>query len=165
MGTAIREPEQVHGPVHEGWQATATDTEKTKRFLMKVMLDSNICIYIIKQKPQSVLQRFQAFQVGDIGISAITLAELQYGAMKSDRPRRNRESLKEFVSVLDVAPFDAAATEAYGEIRAALEKAGRPIGAMDFLIAAHALSLGTRLETNNEREFKRVRGLRLENWI
>jgi tRNA(fMet)-specific endonuclease VapC len=132
---------------------------------MKVMLDTNICIYIIKQKPEAVLARFRAFQVGDIGISTITLAELQYGAMKSARPKQNRESLKEFVAPLDVASFDNAASEAYGEIRVALEKSGRPIGAMDLLIAAHALSLDARLVTNNEREFKRVRSLRVENWI
>jgi tRNA(fMet)-specific endonuclease VapC len=132
---------------------------------MKVMLDTNICIYIIKQKPQSVLARFRAFQVGDIGISTITLAELEYGAMKSARPRQNRDSLKEFVAPLDVALFDIAASEAYGEIRATLEKSGRPIGAMDLLIAAHALSLDARLATNSEREFKRVRALRIENWI
>lgn len=132
---------------------------------MKVMLDTNICIYIIKQKPEAVLARFRAFQVGDIGISTITLAELQYGAMKSARPKQNRESLKQFVAPLDVASFDNAASEAYGDIRVALEKSGRPIGAMDLLIAAHALSLDARLATNNEREFKRVRGLRAENWI
>ena len=132
---------------------------------MKVMLDTNICIYIIKQKPEAVLQRFRTFEVGDIGMSAITMAELQYGAMKSARPRQNREGLKEFVSVLDVASFDPAAADAYGEIRSSLEKSGQPIGAMNLLIAAHALSLGTRLATNNEREFKRVRGLRVENWI
>jgi tRNA(fMet)-specific endonuclease VapC len=132
---------------------------------MKVMLDTNICIYIIKQKPEAVLARFRAFQVGDVGISTITLAELQYGAMKSARPKQNRESLKEFVAPLDVASFDNAASEAYGEIRVALEKSGRPVGAMDLLIAAHALSLDARLVTNNEKEFKRVRGLRVENWI
>jgi tRNA(fMet)-specific endonuclease VapC len=132
---------------------------------MKVMLDTNICVYIIKQKPEAVLARFRAFQVGDVGISTITLAELQYGAMKSARPKQNRESLKEFVAPLDVASFDNAASEAYGEIRVALEKSGRPIGAMDLLIAAHALSLDARLVTNNEKEFKRVRGLRVENWI
>lgn len=102
---------------------------------------------------------------GDIGISTITLAELQYGAMKSARPKQNRESLKDFIAPLDVASFDNGASEAYGEIRVALEKSGRPIGAMDLLIAAHALSLDARLATNNEREFKRVRGLRVENWI
>jgi tRNA(fMet)-specific endonuclease VapC len=132
---------------------------------MKVMLDTNICVYIIKQNPEAVLARFRAFQVGDVGISTITLAELQYGAMKSARPKQNRESLKEFVAPLDVASFDNAASEAYGEIRVALEKSGRPVGAMDLLIAAHALSLDARLVTNNEKEFKRVRGLRVENWI
>ena len=131
---------------------------------MKVMLDTNICIYIIQQKPQSVLARFQDFQVGDIGLSTIALAELQYGVMKSARPRQNREGLKLFIAPLDVASFDIA-SEAYGDIRASLEKSGRPIGSMDLLIAAHALSLDVRLATNNEREFKRVRGLQVENWI
>lgn len=132
---------------------------------MKVMLDTNICIYVIKQHPQSVLQRFRFFPVGDIGISAITLAELEYGAARSGRPKTNREALEEFISALDVAAFDRQATEAYGKVRAVLEKKGRPIGAMDLLIAAHALSLGVRLVTNNEREFRRVPGLRVENWV
>ena len=104
---------------------------------MKAMLDTNICIYIIKRRPQSVLDRFSAFPVGDIGISSITLAELEYGAAKSAQPRRNREALEEFVSPLDLAPFDRDAAEAYGRIRAALERKGLPIGAMDMLIAAH----------------------------
>lgn len=132
---------------------------------MKVMLDTNICIYIIKRSPHSVLQRFRSFQVGDIGVSTITLAELEYGAARSAQPNKNREALEEFVSALDVAPFDRQATEAYGKIRVMLESKGRPIGAMDLLIAAHALSLGVQLVTNNEREFKRVPGLRVENWI
>ena len=132
---------------------------------MKVMLDTNICIYIIKQRPQSVLARFQDFHVGDIGISTITLAELQYGVMKSARPRQNREGLKLFIAPLDVASFNIAASETYGDVRASLEKSGRPIGAMDLLIAAHALSLDVKLATNNEREFKRVRGLQVENWV
>ena len=132
---------------------------------MKAMLDTNICIYIIKRNPDSVLRRLSSLQVGDIGISAITLAELEYGAAKSAQPKKNREALEEFVSPLEVAPFDRNATEAYGTVRAALEKKGRPIGAMDLLIAAHALSLGARLVTNNEREFRQVPGLRVENWI
>ncbi len=132
---------------------------------MKVMLDTNICIYIIKRSPQSVLQRFSAFQVGDIGISTITLAELEYGAERSAQPKKNREALGEFISALDVASFDRQASEAYGKIRAMLERKGRPIGAMDLLIAAHALGLGVPLVTNNEREFKQVAGLRVENWI
>lgn len=132
---------------------------------MKAMLDTNICIYIIKQRPQSVLDRFSALPVGDIGISSITLAELEYGAAKSAQPRKNREALEEFVSPLDIAAFDRDAAEAYGRIRSALEKKGLPIGAMDMLIAAHALSLGINLVTNNEAEFRRVPGLRVENWI
>ena len=132
---------------------------------MKVMLDTNICSYIIRRRPQSALQRFRSFQVGDVGISTITLAELEYGAARSAQPEKNREALEEFISALDVVAFDRPATEAYGRIRATLEKRGRPIGAMDLLIAAHALSLGVRLVTDNEREFRRVPGLRVENWI
>lgn len=132
---------------------------------MKVMLDTNICIYIIKRRPQSVLERFSSFPLGDIGISTITLAELEYGAARSAQPRRNREALEQFVSPLDVAAFDREGTQAYGRIRVALERKGATIGAMDMLIAAHALSLGANLVTNNEREFRRVPGLRVENWI
>jgi tRNA(fMet)-specific endonuclease VapC len=131
---------------------------------MKAMLDTDICIYIIKRRPQSVLDRFSAFSVGDIGISSITLAELEYGAAKSAQPRKNREALEEFASPLDIAAFDRDAAEAYGRIRAALERKGLPIGAMDMLIAAHALSLSVSLVTNNETEFRRVSGLRVENW-
>ena len=132
---------------------------------MKVMLDTNICIYIIKQKPESVLRRFRAFPVGDLGISVITLAELEYGASKSREPTRNREALEQFVSPLEIAAFDRQATIAYGQTRAVLEKRGRPIGSMDLLIAAHVLSLSVRLVTNNVEEFKRVPGLRVENWV
>lgn len=132
---------------------------------MKVMLDTNICIYIIKQRPESVLERFASHPVGDIGLSVITLAELEYGVSKSGNPSRNREALELFASPLEVAAFDRPATVAYGKLRALLEKKGRPIGSMDMLIAAHALSLGTRLVTNNIDEFKRVPGLRVENWV
>lgn len=132
---------------------------------MKLMLDTNICIYIIKQRPESVLERFAPHPVGDIGISVITLAELEYGASKSGNPARNREALEQFVSPLEVAAFDQPATVTYGKIRTVLEKKGRPIGPMDMLIAAHALSLEARLVTNNAKEFKRVPGLRVENWM
>jgi tRNA(fMet)-specific endonuclease VapC len=132
---------------------------------MKVMLDTNLCIYIIKKHPQSVIDRFSAFPVGDIGISTITLAELEYGVSKSSQPRRNRDALRQFIAPLEIAEFNDRAAEAYGRIRAALEKRGQPIGAMDLLIAAHASSLAVRLATNNEREFKRVDGLRVENWL
>jgi tRNA(fMet)-specific endonuclease VapC len=131
---------------------------------MKLMLDTNVCIYLIKEHPVSVLERFAAHPVGDIGISVITLAELEYGVAKSSRPAKNREALEQFVSPLDVAPFDRAATAAYGRLRTALEKKGQPIGSMDLLIAAHALSLNVRLITHNVKEFGRVPGLRIEDW-
>ena len=132
---------------------------------MKFMLDTTVCIYIIKRGPETVLGRFVSHPVGDIGISVITLAELEYGASKSTVPARNREALEQFVSPLEVAAFDRPATLTYGRMRALLEKKGRPIGSMDMLIAAHALSLGARLVTNNVEEFKRVPGLRVENWV
>jgi tRNA(fMet)-specific endonuclease VapC len=132
---------------------------------MNVMLDTNICIYIIKQKPQAVLERFSSFPMGAVGISVITLAELEYGVSKSKQPVRNSEALEEFISPLEIAVFDRPATIAYGNVRALLEKRGHPIGSMDLLIAAHALSLGVPLATNNVREFKRVPNLRVENWV
>lgn len=128
------------------------------------MLDTNICIYVIKQRPEQVLERFRSYPVGDVGISVITLAELQYGAGKSSQPKRNHEALEQFVSPLQVADFDRRASAAYGELRPRLEKKGHPIGAMDLLIAAHALSLGVPLVTNNVREFRRVPRLVVENW-
>ena len=132
---------------------------------MKVMLDTNICIYIIKQKPESVLERLSGFSVGDLGISVITMAELEYGATKSSQPARNHEALEQFVSPLQIALFDRQAAIAYGRIRTFLERKGRPIGSMDLLIAAHAVSLDVRLATNNVKEFRRVPGLSVENWV
>ena len=131
---------------------------------MRLMLDTNICIYLIKQQPASVLDRFAARPVGDIGLSAITLAELEYGVSKSSRPARNRSALEGFVSPLEVASFDRAATVAYGRLRTMLEKKGQPIGSMDLLIAAHATSLDVTLITHNVKEFGRVPGLRIEDW-
>jgi tRNA(fMet)-specific endonuclease VapC len=131
---------------------------------MKLMLDTNVCIYLIREQPSSVLERFAAHPVGDIGVSVITLAELEYGISKSSRPDRNREALKQFISPLDVASFDRHATAAYGKLRATLEKKGQPIGSMDLLIAAHAISLDVRLITHNVKEFGRVPGLRIDDW-
>ena len=129
-----------------------------------VMLDTNICIYIIKQKPPEVLKRFLEYQVGDIAISAITLAELRYGVAKSHYREKNAKALDELIIPLEILPFDEEASRSYGEIRAALEKAGTPIGAMDLLIAAHAVSLDVTLVTNNAREFQRVPGLKTADW-
>ena len=132
---------------------------------MKLMLDTNICIYIIKQRPVTVLKRFLEYQVGDIGISSITLSELRYGVAKSTHQEKNTKALDEFITPLEVVPFDEDAAHIYGDIRAALEKAGTPIGSMDMLIAAHAVSLGIPLVTNNTREFVRIPTLNIIDWI
>ena len=131
---------------------------------MKLMLDTNVCIYLIKEHPVGFLERFASHPVGDIGVSVITLAELEYGVSKSRRPARNREALEQFVSPLEVASFDRRATATYGRLRTALEKKGQPIGSMDLLIAAHAISLDVRLITHNVKEFGKVPGLRIEDW-
>ena len=132
---------------------------------MIYLLDTNICIYLIKRRPAQVLERFRRCAVGDIGLSTVTLAELQYGVAKSLFPAQNQQALDAFTLPLEVVAFDAAAAVAYGPVRAALERQGTPIGALDLLIAAHALSLGVTLVTNNPREFSRVPGLRVENWV
>ena len=132
---------------------------------MRYLLDTNICIYVIKRRPPQVLARFQRCAIGDIGLSTVTLAELQYGVAKSAFPERNQHALDAFTLPLEVVPFDAAAALAYGPIRATLERQGTPIGAMDLLIAAHARSLGVTLVTNNPREFGRVEGLQIETWV
>lgn len=131
---------------------------------MKIMLDTNICIYIIKRQPAAVLKRFLEYQIGDIGISSITLSELRYGVAKSTHREKNTKALDEFIIPLEVVSFDEAAAHVYGDIRAALEKAGTPIGAMDMLIAAHALSMGIPLVTNNTREFVRIPALNSIDW-
>jgi tRNA(fMet)-specific endonuclease VapC len=131
---------------------------------MKLLLDTNICIYIIKQQSVAVLKHFLEYQVGDIGISSITLSELRFGVAKSTNSEKNAEALDEFIIPLEVVPYDDAAAQAYGEIRAILEKAGTPIGSMDMLIAAHAVSLEIPLVTNNTREFLRVPSITLVDW-
>jgi tRNA(fMet)-specific endonuclease VapC len=132
---------------------------------MKLMLDTNICIYIIKQQPAAVLKRFLEYQIGDIGISSITLSELRYGVAKSAHQEKNANALDEFITPLEVVSFDEEAARVYGDIRANLEKAGTPIGAMDMLIAAHAVSLGISMVTNNTREFVRIPTLNIIDWI
>lgn len=129
-----------------------------------ILLDTNICIHIINARPPAVLARFSAYRLGDIGISSVVASELTYGVVKSGSVR-NRQALEMFLAPLEIVPFDAAAIWTYGEVRAELERRGTPIGAMDTLIAAHALSLKAVLVTNNTREFARVPGLLLDNWV
>lgn len=131
---------------------------------MKYMLDTNICIYLINHRPPQVRQRFEACCVGEVGMSIVTATELAYGVSKSGSAR-NRAALETFLLPLEVAPLDEQVLWRYADLRADLERRGQPIGGFDTQIAAHALTLGATLVTNNTREFERVAGLKLENWI
>jgi|SRR5690554_2559759 len=131
---------------------------------MKYMLDTNICIYIIKEKPKKVINKFHTLDVGDICISSITLAELEYGVEKSQYTERNRLALAGFLSSIEILSFSDKAAESYGRIRANLERQGNIIGAYDLMIGAHALSENLILVTNNTKEFQRINNLSLENW-
>ncbi len=130
---------------------------------MRYMLDTNICIYAIRQRPPQVLDAFRQYAPAGLGISSITAAELWFGVEKS-RSERNRTALKQFLEPLEIAPFDEDAARIYGAVRAQLENKGEPIGPLDTQIAAHAIALETTLVSNNTREFARVSGLRLANW-
>jgi tRNA(fMet)-specific endonuclease VapC len=131
---------------------------------MTYMLDTNICIYAMKNKPEKVLQRFREELDNGVCISSITLAELEYGMKHSSDPGRNEQALLRFLAPLSILPFGAAAAFEYGDIRAYLQSRGTPIGPLDMPIAAHARAEGMTLVTNNVREFERVPELELENW-
>jgi tRNA(fMet)-specific endonuclease VapC len=131
---------------------------------MEYLLDTNICKYIIKKKPAEVFEKFKNLTIGDVGISSITLAELQYGIEKSSNSEKNRDALEKFLTPIEIIDYGYEATVEYGKIRAELEKKGVPIGPLDMLIASHAKSLDVILVTNNVREFERIAGLRIENW-
>lgn len=132
---------------------------------MRYMLDTNICIYVIKHKPESVFRKLKKIKPEDVCISSITYAELAYGVEKSVQPERNRLALSMMLSSIEIVAFDDAAADEYGEIRAGLERKGTLIGSLDMLIAAHARSLGCTLVTNNTKEFCRVEGLEVVNWV
>ncbi len=132
---------------------------------MKYMLDTNICIYIIKKKYKNILNKIRTIESGNICISSVTYAELVYGIEKSQKKEKNRVALLSLLSNIDVLDFDMSASDNYGLIRAELEKKGTPIGPLDTMIAAHASSLGYILVTNNEKEFLRVSNLTVENWV
>lgn len=129
------------------------------------MLDTNICIYIIKNKPQSVKQKFQEFSIGELSISTITVSELMYGAFKSQFIEKNLKAIENFLMPFEIVDYDYMASVEYGKIRADLERKGTVIGNMDMQIAGHALALDLILVTNNIKEFKRVLGLKLDNWV
>ncbi len=129
-----------------------------------ILLDTNICIHVINARPPAVLERFRQHRMGEIGICSVVAAELAYGVAKSGSTR-NRQALEMFLAPLVILPFDEAALWVYGDLRAELERKGTPIGSLDTMIAAHALSQQSTLVTNNTREFARVPGLALENWV
>lgn len=128
------------------------------------MLDTNICIYAIKHRPPEVLAALRAHESAGLGLSSITVAELYFGVAKSGSVR-NLQALAQFLEPLEVADFDKHAAQSYGQLRARLEAAGTPIGPLDTQIAAHALALGVTLVSNNSREFARVPGLALTDWV
>lgn len=132
--------------------------------MITYMLDTDICIYIIKKKPGHVIERLNKSNISDIGISSITLNELEYGAVKSSRPAQNKLALSEFLAPIEILPYDDMAAQEYGQICVHLERKGTLIGSMDMLIAAHARSINCILVTNNEQEFTRVPFLQIDNW-
>ena len=132
--------------------------------MLRFLLDTNICIYVIKRRPESLLERFNS-NASHLAMSSITLAELLHGAEKSSNPQRTLAVVEDFCSRLDVLEYGVKAAQHYGQIRTALERRGTPIGMNDLHIAAHARSEGLTLVSNNLREFERVEGLLLANWV
>ncbi len=133
--------------------------------LIDFLLDTDTCIYLIKRKPPQVISRLRKLPLSTVGISSITLSELEYGVMKSGRTEQNKLALIQFAAPLEILPYDDLAAQKYGVIRSFLEKQGTPIGSLDTLIAAHALALDCTIVTNNQREFARVPGLKTANWV
>ena len=129
------------------------------------MLDTNICIYLIKKRPLGLLEKFKSIRKNSLCISVVTYAELTYGVERSSSKKMNQRIVSGFISHLDVLPWDMDAADHYGKLRSSLEKKGTPIGNMDMLIASHALSNNCTLVSNNLREFKRVPRLKYENWV
>lgn len=132
---------------------------------MRYLIDTNICIYIMNQRDQTLIQRFKGIPVGEICISSITLSELSYGVCKSSNVTKNKQRVKEFLMPFQILSFNKVSAQIYGQIRSLLEKKGQTIGSFDMLIASHALSEGLVLVTNNEKEFKRIKNLKIENWL
>jgi tRNA(fMet)-specific endonuclease VapC len=129
------------------------------------LLDTDTVIYILKRRPPAVAAHFEKCAPEEVAISSISIAELMFGAEKSQHPAKARRAVERIAELLQVLPFDEGAARVYGKVRSRLERLGTPIGALDTLIGAHALSARATLVTNNVREFERIPGLRVENWI
>jgi len=132
---------------------------------MHYMLDTNICSYVLRDRPPSVRKRFEKADAGNLAISTVVLAELYFGAARHPKGDAIRREIDDFASRITILPWDENAADHYGEIRAVLEKKGTPIGAMDMMIAAHARSIGAVLVSNDVTYFDKVRGLRIANWV
>ncbi len=132
---------------------------------MEFMLDTNICIYLIKKQPIKIIEKLKSIKTSDVCISSITSSELWFGVYKSSYPKQNSLALIEFLASINTVYFDDEAAINYGQIRAHLEKQGKIIGAMDLLIGAHALAKSLTIVTNNVREFKRIPDLKIVNWV
>ncbi len=132
---------------------------------LRYLLDTNICIYIMKQKPSSVLEKFEQLDVGMVGMSVVTYGELLYGSQKSNNPRKAKELIHKICDYIPPIAISLKVAEFYANTRATLEKQGEIIGNNDLWIAAHCLELKTILVTNNEKEFSRIKQLKIENWV
>ncbi len=132
---------------------------------VKYLLDTNICIYITKNRPPEVLEKFKTLKRGEVAMSTITYGELRYGAQKSSQSKKINQILERLIKLIPVLPLNNSVATFYGQVRSACEKQGKPIGNNDLWIASHALDLKLTLVTNNEKEFKRVKGLTVENWV
>ena len=132
---------------------------------MKYMLDTNMCVFVLRGKPSSVSERLYQCADKEVCVSTVTVAELRFGADKSNQPEANHDKVSKFLLSIDVVDFDPGAADAYGEIRADLERRGQPIGELDMLLAAHAINEGLIFVTHNTSEFQRVKGLQLEDWF
>jgi tRNA(fMet)-specific endonuclease VapC len=128
------------------------------------MLDTTVCVDMLRRATRPTVQRLKRLNLDQVCLSAITFAELAYGVWRSSDPARNERAVLDFCAALEVVPFDDRAAAVYGQVRAQLEQTGQPIGPLDTLIASHALALNVTLATSNEREFRRVANLRVENW-
>lgn len=132
---------------------------------MRYMLDTNTCIYVIKHRPPEVKKKLSSIPIDEVAVSGIVVGELWYGVLESAKPKHNEKALTDFLQFISVLDWPAEAAQAYGKIRSHLKAKATPIGAMDLLIAAHALTLGLVLVTDNLKEFNRVPGLHVENWV
>ena len=133
--------------------------------MIKYLLDTNICIYVIKKSPLKVFNKLKTLKIGDVGISSITYCELQYGVSNSALKERNQNVLNEFLAPLDVIAYPSEAAVLYGDIKVALTRKGYPIGPLDLLIGVHALYLDVTLITNNIKKFSRIPDLKIKNWV